>query len=117
MDRAYGNTASKKKHFVAAFEVENGELSKEKIIDVGWPDAVFGECNDQIILSNSMSAIVDGKLVNSKRQDVFDNFEPVSKKTQSGYTFHYLLNSELYSLHSEYGTGNMSSQLVKWSFE
>lgn len=117
VDRAYGNTASKKKHFVAAFEVENGELSKEKIIDVGWPDAVFGECNDQIILSNSMSAIVDGKLVNAKRQDVFDNFEPVSKKTQSGYTFHYLLNSELYSLHSEYGTGNMSSQLVKWSFE
>lgn len=115
-DLFYGNEPLGAKFFTATFNIDESGITQDKIIDVGWPDAFAEEIGGRIILSNSMDAIVKGELVASKQQEVFDNYQIESKKTQSGVTYHYVVEGELYSIHSEYGTRDMSSQLVKWSF-
>lgn len=105
------------KRYVISFDLEGGEIVNDYIVNTESTSAIWSKYDDKVILYNSLDAIVDGNILYNDQKDVFDRFVRVSKYVEPGYTFHYILNGELYSLHSEYATGNMTTQVVKWVFE
>ena len=104
------------KHYVICFKRDESGVSEEHVVDAGYVEGFWGEFDEHIILSNSLDAIVNGVMVSTDESSVFDRYIHETKKPHSAATFHYVLNGELYSFHSEYAVGNMTSQLVKWNF-
>ncbi|MFK7785879.1 MAG: hypothetical protein AB8B56_12225 [Crocinitomicaceae bacterium] len=113
---AYQDSRSSHKHYIVCFKRDESGVSEQHVVDAGYVEGFWGEFDDNIILSNSLDAIVDGKMVSTDESSVFDRYIQESKKPRSAMTFHYVLDGELYSFHSEYAAGNMTSQLVKWNF-
>lgn len=105
------------KHYVISFDLESGEIVADNIVSSGHIKGVWSKHNGRVIFSSSLDAMINGEIVHNDQNEIFDRFVRVSKYVEPGYTFHYILNGELYSLHSEYATGNMTSQVVKWVFE
>jgi hypothetical protein len=104
------------KHYVICFKRDESGVSEEHVVDAGYVEGFWGEFGEHIILSNSLDAIVNGEMVSTDESSVFDRYIQETKKSHSAATFHYILNGELYSFHSEHTAGNMTSQLVKWNF-
>lgn len=112
----FQDSRSSHKHYVVCFKRDETGVSEQHVVDAGYIEGFWGEFNDRIILSNSLDVVLDGQIVTTDESTVFDRYSQVNKKSSPGHTFHYVLEGELYSFHSEYGAGNMTSQLVKWNF-
>lgn len=110
------NLRTSLKHYVVSFDLNETGVSNDFVIDAGFIEGIWGEIEGRIVLSNSLDVIINGEIVSTDQREVFDRFVQVTKRVQPGTTFHYLIDGELYSFHSEYATGNMTSQLVKWNF-
>lgn len=117
IELTYQNMRTSLKHYVVSFKLDETGVQDDHVIDAGYIAGIWGDVDDKIVLSNSLDVIIDGKIVHAEQNEVFDRFVQVTKYVQPGRTYHYLLDGELYSFHSEYATGNMTSQLVKWNFE
>lgn len=117
IELTYQNMRTSLKHYIVSFKLDETGVQDDHVIDAGYIAGIWGDVDDKIVLSNSLDVIIDGKIVHAEQNEVFDRFVQVTKYVQPGRTYHYLLEGELYSFHSEYATGNMTSQLVKWNFE
>jgi hypothetical protein len=113
----YKNMRTSLKHCVVSFNIDETGISDDHVINAGYIKGIWGELDGNIILSNSLDVIINGEMISTDQTEVFERFVQVTKRVQPGTTFHYVINDELYSFHSEYATGNMTSQLVKWNFE
>ncbi len=111
------NLRTSLKHYVVSFKLDETGISDDHIIDTKYIKGIWGELDGKIILSNSLDIIINGEIISTDQTQVFDRFAQVTKRAQPGTTFHYIIDGELYSFHSEYATGNMTCQLVKWNFE
>jgi hypothetical protein len=105
-----------KKHYVVSFKRGEFGISDHHVLNAGYIEGIWGEFDDRIILSNSLDVVMNGQIVRTDQSKVFDRYAQATKKSAPGTTFHYVLDGELYSFHSECTTGNMTSQLVKWNF-
>ncbi len=117
VEMTYQNMRTSMKHYIVSFKLDEQGVQEDHVIDAGYIAGIWGDVDDKIILSNSLDAVVNGQIVHAEQNEVFDRFVQVTKRVQPGRTYHYLLDGDLYSFHSEYATGNMTSQLVKWNFE
>jgi hypothetical protein len=117
VEMTYQDMRTSMKHYIVSFKLNEDGVQEDHVIDAGYTSGIWGDMDDKIILSNSLDAIVNGEIVHAEQNEVFDRFVQVTKRVQPGRTYHYLLDGDLYSFHSEYATGNMTSQLVKWNFE
>lgn len=105
------------KYYFITVELLDGAIVHDNVVDAGYIKSVSHIVDGRIILSSSLDYIADGKVYRTDQKDVFDRFIRVAKYTEPGWTYHYVIDDEVYSLHSEYATGNMTSQLVQWNFE
>lgn len=117
VEMTYQDMRTSMKHYIVSFRLNEDGVQEDHVIDAGYTSGIWGDMDDKIILSNSLDAVVNGEIVHAEQNEVFDRFVQVTKRVQPGRTYHYLLDGNLYSFHSEYATGNMTSQLVKWNFE
>ncbi|MDG1332170.1 MAG: hypothetical protein P8P74_07560 [Crocinitomicaceae bacterium] len=112
----FPNSRATKKHYVVSFKRDQTGVSEHHVLDAGYIEGIWGQFDDKVILSNSLDVIMNGEIISTDESTVFDRYAQAAKKSAPGTTFHYVLNGELYSFHSECATGNMTSQLVKWNF-
>ena len=112
----FQDARASQKHYVVCFTRDKVGVTEQYVFDAGYVEGFWGEFDNRIILSNSLDVVMDGQIIRTDQSKVFDRYAQATKKSSPGTTFHYILDGELYSFHSEYATGNMTSQLVKWNF-
>lgn len=108
---------SRFKHYIISFELGEQGVENDGVIDAGYVNDIWTILDNKIIFYNSLDVAFNGKMYINEQNKIFDRFVQVSKFVTPGTTFHYLLDGEVYSLHSEYATGNMTTQILKWNFE